>query len=444
MASPFLKPFLPRSLFGRASLILIVPIVALQLIVALVFIQRHYEGVTDQMVRNIAREIAVALQIVETSPGAAIAQARLNNVAVPLGLTFRLDEDGTLAPANRRAAWDLSGRALIETFTALLGPAISVDLLANDKMVDLRILTADGVLAAQIPRARVSASNPHQLLVLMIFASLFLIGIAVVFLRNQIKPILDLADVSEAFGKGRSVPFRPAGAEEVRRAGSAFLSMRARLERQMEQRTLMLSGVSHDLRTPLTRIKLAAAMIEDAAESAAITRDADDMERMLDEFLAFARGDTLEESAAVNPLDLVEDIVARTRRQGAHISLVALDEAPDTATVPMKEGAIRRAVQNLVNNAVRHGTRIRLTLRLLAKTCEFVVEDNGPGIPADKREFVIRPFARLDESRNQDRGGGVGLGLSIVMDVARSHGGTLELDDSADLGGLKATLRLPR
>ncbi len=444
MAALNLKPFLPRSLFGRASLILIVPIVALQLIVALVFIQRHYEGVTDQMVRNIAREIAVALQIVDTSPSAPIAQARLNNVAVPLGLVFAYDENTPLVPRDRRAAFDVSGRALVDTFHSLFGPDIAVDLLTDAKMVDLRIRTPEGVLTALIPRVRVSASNPHQLLVLMILSSLLLIAIAVVFLRNQVRPILQLADAAEAFGKGRSVPFRPTGAEEVRRAGTAFLSMRTRLERQIEQRTLMLTGVSHDLRTPLTRIKLSAALIDEADEAAAITRDADDMERMLDAFLAFARGDQMEERSEVNPVELCEDLIEQTRRSGAHISFSCFDDSPGNPLISIKEMAVRRSLQNLIGNATRHGTRIRLTLRLLAKTCEFVVEDNGPGIPPEQREFVIRPFARLDKARNQDLGGGVGLGLSIVMDVARSHGGTLEMDDSADLGGLRAVLRLPR
>ncbi len=439
-----LKPYLPRSLFGRAILILIVPIVALQMVVAIVFIQRHFEDVTQQMTRSIAREIAVALQVIDTSPSGDIAQLRLNNLSRPLALRLGFDEAGTLEAENSRVFYDLSGRALTAELQTLLGPDISVDLASDSKVVDLRVQTSKGVLHAIIPRVRVTASNPHQLLVLMITAALLLIVIAVLFLRNQVRPIRDLANAAEAFGKGRSEPFRPAGAEEVRRAGNAFLSMRGRLERQIEQRTQMLSGVSHDLRTPLTRMKLTLALVDDQPEIAELTRDVDDMERMLDEFLAFARGDQLEDVVTVDAVEFVDDIVEMTRRSGKQISLSCSIEDPESKELSLRKGAVQRAVQNLINNAAHYGTRVRLSLRLLAKTVEFVVEDNGPGIPKDAREAVMRPFARLDASRNQNKGGGVGLGLSIAQDVARSHGGVLELGDSADLGGLKACLRIPR
>ncbi|MEO1549728.1 MAG: ATP-binding protein [Pseudomonadota bacterium] len=438
------RSYLPRSLFGRAALIVILPILLLQLVVAVVFIQRHFEGVTKQMTRSIAREIAVAMQIIRTSPSADIAQVRLNNLAEPLDFPMFISQGEVEAGRHARLWYDWSGRALTQELTLILGSQISVDLLSSSRLVGLQVQTEKGILRANIPRRRVTASNPHQLLVLMIGTSLLLGLIAILFLRNQVRPILRLADVAEAFGKGRSLPYRPQGAEEVRRAGGAFLAMRNRLERQIEQRTLMLSGVSHDLRTPLTRMKLGLAMLDDAPERAEMVRDVDDMERMLDEFLAFARGDSLEAASQVNVIELADTAVARAKRAGA---LVVFQRDMATGVDPiftLRTGAVSRALDNLVGNATRYGTHVRVSLRLRAVSCYFIVEDDGPGIPAAQREEVMRPFTRLDTARNQDKGGGVGLGLSIAADVARSHGGGLDLGDSADLGGLSATLRLPR
>lgn len=444
MGTEFFKRYLPHSLFGRAVLILIVPLIVLQLVVAIVFVQRHFEGVTRQMTRNIAREIAVAQQVIETSPSAEIAQLRLINLSKPLALTLELDADAPLPGAHQRDWFDLSGKALTGEMEALLGTDISVNLIRNIRMVDVEMLTEKGVLHAIIPRSRVTASNPHQLLVLMTASAAVLAIISFMFLRNQMRPILQLADASEAFGKGRSTPFRPAGAEEVRRAGTAFLSMRSRLERQIEQRTLMLSGVSHDLRTPLTRMKLALALVEEDSDIADMQRDVSDMERMLDEFLAFAKGDQLEDMVSVDPIAMVKDIANQMKRSGRAQKFETEIDGKHNGDMMMRESAVRRAIQNLLNNAAHYGKSVRLGLRLLPKTFEIWVEDDGPGIPPESYELVLRPFARLDASRNLNDGGGVGLGLSIAQDVAQSHGGALELSKSDDMGGLKATFRLPR
>jgi two-component system osmolarity sensor histidine kinase EnvZ len=294
------------------------------------------------------------------------------------------------------------------------------------------------------PRDRLSVSNPHQLLVLMILAAIILTGLAVVFLRNQVRPIRALAEAAEAFGKGRSLPFRPAGAEEVRRAGAAFLSMRSRLERQIEQRTQMLSGVSHDLRTPLTRMKLTLALMDETDETRDLLQDTDQMERMLGEFLAFARGDSLEETVATDPFVLAAGIVEDARRAGTEITLVEVGDSCRDVEVPLRPGAVARALQNLVSNAARHGTRAIVTVRLTKKWVIFVVEDDGPGIPEEDRARALQPFTRLEASRPQTEDASVGLGLSIALDVARSHGGSLELGESPELDGLRATLRLPR
>ncbi len=444
MRLSFLKPHMPRSLYIRAMLILMIPLVVLQAVVAVVFIQRHFDGVTRQMTRNIAREIAVAQQVIDTSPSAQIAQVRLNNLSKPLGITLELDEEALPSESNRRVWYDLSGRALIFEMEALLGIDLSVDLLTDRKMVDARLLTGKGTLRALIPRSRVSASNPHQLLVLTTLVFLTMAGIALVFLRNQMRPITNLATAAEAFGKGRSVPYVIGGAEEVRRAGTAFLAMRGRIERQIEQRTRMLSGVSHDLRTPLTRMKLTLSMIDAGDETRELKRDLDEMEEMLNAFLDFARDDRAEEMTKVNVIDMVTDLAADARRSGLSLDLEVDTETPDTPTSMLREGAVCRAVQNLLTNAQKFGDQAKLTLRLTPKAVFLIVEDDGPGIDAEHRDYVLRPFTQLDEARNQDRGGGVGLGLSIAQDVARGHGGALELGDSDTLGGLKATLRLPR
>ncbi|MEM9779836.1 MAG: ATP-binding protein [Pseudomonadota bacterium] len=444
MARPDPKSYLPRSLLPRAILIVIVPLIALQMVVAFVFVQRHFEGVTRQMTRNIARELAVAQQVIDTSPTTAIAQLRLINLSEPLAIQLGLTPGDAVEAEHLRNWFDLSGRALIAEMEALLGRDLAVDLVTDGRSVDAQLLTEKGVLQAVIPRSRVTASNPHQLLVLMAVAALVLSVIAILFLRNQMKPILELADASDEFGKGRSLPFRPAGADEVRRAGSAFLSMRTRIERAIEQRTLMLSGVSHDLRTPLTRMKLTLALADDLPEAREMERDVTEMEQMLNAFLAFARGDGQEDLADVNLPDMIEDVAAQARRGGIQIDTQIHVDAEVSPTMPLREAAICRALQNLISNAGRYGSRVRLGLRFTARSAFFTIEDDGPGVPEAQHEEMMRPFTRLDKSRNQDKGGGVGLGLAIAQDVARSHGGALEMSRSEDLGGLKCTFRIPR
>lgn len=440
-----LRALLPRSLFGRALVILMVPIVVLQLVVGFVFFQRHYQRVTEQMTRGVALELAYAIARVERAPNSAERRRALGELGAPLRMSLSLREGARLVPGMRRDPLDLSGGVLARTLEDALARPLAIDLASTPRTARVAIQTGAGVLDAAVPRSRLSVSNPHQLLVLMVFVALLLSALAVVFLRNQVRPITALAEAAEAFGKGRSVPFRPAGAEEVRRAGAAFLSMRSRLERQFEQRTQMLSGVSHDLRTPLTRMKLTLALLEDGEEVQDLRQDVDQMIRMLEAFLAFARSETLEDTAPTDPFALAAGIADDARRAGAAVTLTVQDDTDGEAEVHMRPVAVARAVQNLVDNAGRYGTRIRLHVRLLPKTVDFVVEDDGPGISPEARTRALAPFSRLDAARTQDGGGSsVGLGLTIAADVARNHGGILELGDSAELGGLRAVLRLPR
>ena len=439
MIFAWLKRFAPRALYGRAALILLVPVVTIQLVTGIVFIQRHYEDITRQMTGTLASSLRQLIARVDAAPDLAVARTAI------AGLAPALDVSATLPVApqrgDRRTLFDLSGRQVIATLRSRIDGVTSVDLMADAKLVRLTVMTGKGPLLLTVPRARLSASNPHQLLVLMVVTSALMTLIAYLFLKNQLRPIKRLAEAADAFGKGRILPYRPAGATEVRLAGTAFLDMRARIERQIEQRTLMLSGVSHDLRTPLTRLKLGLALLDPDPDVEALARDVLDMEQMIDEFLAFARGDALDDPVDSDPAALVQGIVADSARNGRD---VRLHQVTGAGRAMLRPGAVRRAVENLIGNALRYGHRAEVSLTLGERSVKVTVEDDGPGIPADRRDEALRPFARLDTARNQDRGPGAGLGLSIAHDIARRHGGTLRLVDSERLGGLKAELVLAR
>ena len=435
-----LKSLLPRSLYGRAALILIVPIVVIQMVVSISFIQRHYEGVTRQMTRSILVELQYILAGVDAAPTPAAATLAASALAGALRMEAHLPPL-TPPPLETRIGWiDWSGRAMAQVLQTGLPGLERIDLIADPRRVQLWIRTGERAVEIEFDRSRVSASNPHQLLAVMILASVLMTAVAYVFLRNQVTPITRLAHAAEAFGRGETLPYRPRGAAEVRAAGAAFLAMRARIERQIESRTLMLSGVSHDLRSPLTRMKLGLSFLPEDDDTRALRQDVEDMERLVDSFLAFVRGDSQEETAEADPVAIMAEVAARIRRMGAVVEEVTASASP----VRLRREAVGRALENLASNAARHGTRVRLSVRQTGATTAFVGEDDGPGIPAAQREQAMEPFQRLDSARNPNQGGGVGLGLSIAADVARAHGGSLRLGESEALKGLKAELVLPR
>ena len=431
----WLKQYMPRSLYGRAALILIVPVITLQLGVFLVFIQRHFEGVTFQLGSSIAAEVALIQNMVSTEAGEkAIETARALNI--------------NLAPANlpipdsdRRDFFDLTGIWVIKSLRGPLPELVAIDLTPPGK-ANLYFSTNYETWVASIPRARLSAANPHQLLVWTVAIGAFMTLIAYFYLRNQLRPIKRMAEAAEEFGKGRHSQYAPSGATEVRAAGQAFLEMRARIERHIEQRTLILSGVSHDLRTPLTRLKLGLSMMDDD-DADAMKADVEDMQRLLNEFLEFARRDleSTQEVEGVDPLALVREIVATNQDRGIPISAGSLS---GEGFVQMRPISIQRALGNLIGNAARFGDKITISANLTPRVLILTVEDNGPGIPLDERENALKPFSRLDPARNQNHHTGVGLGLSIAADIARAHGGSLQLGESDNLGGLKAEIVIAR
>jgi two-component system osmolarity sensor histidine kinase EnvZ len=435
--NPFvwIKRFVPRGIYARAALILIVPVLAVQLVVSSVFIQRHYENVTEQMALALTLDLNLILSTY-ADDGPEAGQAMADALDIQIEPARGLTED-------RRLFYDLSGVVMTDIFYASLPDVTGVDLRENWRRAVIAIGAGDGRPAMDlvVARQRLSASNPHQLLVIMASTGILMTALAYLFLRNQLRPIRRLAVAAEDFGKGRTVPYRPAGATEVRSAGRAFLEMRGRIESQIEQRTMMLSGVSHDLRTPLTRMRLGLSMLDQTPEVRDIERDVTEMEGLLDTFLDFARGEALDDPEEADPARLAQTVVEDARRGGGAVRY----EGPEVAEpVNMRPMAIQRALANLVSNALRYGDRAVVSVSLADRALRFSVEDNGPGIPAESRSDAVKPFFRLDSARNQDRGSGVGLGLAIASDIAKRHGGSLHLGESAEMGGLRVELVLPR
>ncbi len=430
--------FWPGGLIGRAALILVVPITGLMLVVASAVVQRHYDRVIAQLVADFARLVRF---IQADLAHAEDPHARLDALALSFNLTeAELVPLGHAPTAEPLPVWELSARLVQKHLAHALPDARALVVTPRAATLALSVDQGERTLVLSVRLDRLTPSNPHQLVVVTLVAALLLTSVSYIFLRNQLRPVRRLAEAAQAFGRGEEAPLAMTGAAEVRAAARAFLEMRERIKAQIESRTLMLSGISHDLRTPLTRMRLALDLLEPGPEVAELARDIAQMEAMIDRYLDFLRDGKAEPESAFDLVALATEQINRPDR-AKKIRLVA-EQAP--ITVHARRMLLARALDNLLANALRYGTKAELRLCASQEALVIEVEDNGPGIPLEQREKAVKPFVRLDAARPGD--GGVGLGLSIVETAAKAHGGRLELAEgqTPGLGGLCARLILPR
>lgn len=435
----WLRRRLPMGLYARSLLIVIIPMVLLQSVVAFVFMERHWQLVTQRLSAAVTSDIAAIVDLIDTFPDDRNIAEIIRIARDQLDLSISVEPAGELPPPRPSPFFEILDQILAEEISDQVRRPFWIDTVGNSKLVEIRIKLDDGrILRVYARRNQAYASNTHIFLVWMVAASLVLLTIAILFLRGQIRPILALAKAAESFGKGQKIDdFAPRGADEIRRAGLAFILMRERIERQIEQRTAMLTGVSHDLRTILTRFKLQLALAGNNADLESLNQDVEDMQNMLEGYLAFARSEAEEDVGQLKLSDLMTRLAAEAELLGK--TLTTLVEGEDDIRV--RPNAFTRLVANLASNAYRYANTVNIDARHSAKWITITVDDDGPGIPERSREDVFKPFFRLDEARNLDSSG-TGLGLAIARDIARSHGGNVTLGDSP-LGGLRATVRVP-
>jgi two-component system, OmpR family, osmolarity sensor histidine kinase EnvZ len=428
---------LPKSLFGRFLLNIVAPMLALVIVVTLAYFDRGWGVLTERMSRSVATEIAMLLQAraqfgdtdaFRSIDAMASEHLRLDNTFLAGNKLERTGHAGFSPLANEL-------EAAMETY---VGRPTYIDTKRRDGLVEISVQLDKGVFRVLVPLSRLRSRKSQVFMVIMLGTSIIFLGIAIVFLRDQVNPIIQLAEAAEGFGKGRDVPeITPSGAEEVRRAADAFNQMRERIVRQIDQRTTMLAGVSHDLRTPLTRLKLQLAMLGNSSAVRNLEEDVAEMEAMVEGFLAFARDQSEEETTAADIGAIITSVADEANRNGGNIVV----KRAETIELPVRTSAFKRCLTNLTDNAQRYAKHTEIRLTKQGEVVEIVIDDDGPGIPDEEREEVFQPFVRLDRSRNFDTGG-TGLGLSIARDVVRSHGGEIDLSTSP-MGGLRVTIHLP-
>lgn len=431
--------YMPKRLYARSLIIVIAPMFLLQSVIAFVFMERHWQTVTLRLSQAVVRDISAIIDLTETYPHDAD-YAKIIRVAQDrMQLKVDLLPPDPLPPPGPKPFFSILDETLSSEITRQINRPFWIDTVGNSNIVEVRIQLENKVLRVFVRRSQAYASNTHIFLMWMVGTSVVLLMIAIPFLRNQIKPILTLAEAAESFGKGRPMPpnFRPRGAEEVRRAGFAFIQMRERIERQIEQRTAMLTGVSHDLRTILTRFKLQLALARSKADIEALNQDVKDMQSMLEGYLAFARGDNAEDTEQFDLQAYFDKLAEEARLRKRKLTTAVSGDGK----VLVRPNAFARLLSNVAGNAFRYAQTVEIRADHGKGSLLVTVDDDGPGIPTEKREIVFKPFVRLDEARNLDASG-TGLGLSIARDIARSHGGDIILDESP-LGGLRAVIRLP-
>ena len=434
-----LKRQLPTTLWGRSLLIIVLPILIMQGAVTWAFFDMHWQTVTSRLSEGLAGEVAWAAESYRDDPSATNLARIADQAERSMQLSVALRPGQTLPEEQRRGPIGVVDRTLEAALVSRLDQPFWFDTTRYPAYVDIQVQQRDGVLRIIAPRERAVATQAHIFVLWLTLATVLLMGVAILFIRNQVRAIERLAEAAEAFGRGEvTTRFKPHGAREVRQAATAFLAMRDRIQRHIDQRTALLASVSHDLRTPLTRLRLELALAPQFKRQSAMKGDLDEMEHMIDEYLAFARGEAGETPQPIDITALLKAAGEDVKRAGAEVEIAT----QPGLTASLRPLAFKRALNNLAGNAASHGEHVRLSARALAAGgVEISVEDDGPGIPDDMYEEAFRPFSRLDESRNQNRKG-VGLGLAIARDVARGHGGDITLERS-DLGGLKALVRLP-
>ena len=439
-----LDKVMPRTLMARVSLTIVVPLILVQLISTYVFYDNHWDNMSRRMAADLAGDASIIqsyLQDFQTPEERAwLAETAKHTMDLDVSFT----EGATLSPARKLIDGPEDPRDIIEEalWQALHRP-FTIDTLRyrTDRLVAIQVQMTAGVLQILVPRSRIFSNSTYVFVIWMVGSSMLLFGVATAYLRGQVRAVRRLAQAADSFGKGREVPDFPAeGAFEVRQAARAFNIMRDRIQRQITQRTDMLAGVSHDLRTPLTRMKLQLEMMPNAApdDVAALREDLGEMERMLESYLAFARGDGTEEATPTDVGELLESIVGRFRREGANVVLHTAELPPRAAMKPI---AFERCLGNLIGNAVRYGKNVAVSATRTPGVLNIHVDDDGPGIAPEKREEAFRAFTRLEPSRNPLTGG-IGLGLTIARDIVRGMGGEIALGESP-AGGLRASLKIP-
>ncbi len=433
-----LKRLIPRTLLSRSLLIIVTPLVLLQVVSTWVFYDRHYDTITKRLTEGLAGDIAVVIEMIHKDESDVQRSQVFRLARRSLALDVTLDKGAFLPGDAKTPGYGVLNDKLNKALSERFGYPFVIDTESLEERVKIDVQLPDGVLRVLVPRKRLFSSTTYIFIMWMVGTSIILFGVAVFFMRKQVTPIQRLAFAAESFGKGRDVQgFKPEGAAEVRQASAAFLQMRSRIKRQVQQRTDMLSGVSHDLRTPLTRMKLQLAMFEPSSDVEDLKSDITEMERMVEGYLAFARGEGTEQPQPTEIMALLRDVVAQTRREGAIIDL----HTEENIVLPLRQEVTKRCFANLLANAQKYGQHVSVRAGQRAQAVEITVDDDGPGIPPERRKDVFKPFFRLDQSRNQETGG-VGLGLTIARDVVHSHGGEMSLG-TAPGGGLRVKIRLP-
>ena len=429
----------PQTLFARALIIIVVPMLLLQALSAWWFYNQRGDNVTNRLALLLVRDLRALIALRADFPDDAHQAWIVERAREDLFMTVRFRK-GIVPPFRSPGYFDIVAREVQGALDADLKRPYFIDnsVGGNQLMVEIQLNDGD-VMQVYVPYLRLTFGSSFAYVLAQVGLGMVLFGLAIWFMRRELVPIEHLGVAADALGKGRDVPdfAFSGGTREVRNAATAFQTMRIRLQRSIQQRTEMLAGVSHDLRTPLTRMKLSLAMLPDSPETKELDDDLGDMQRMIEGYLAFARGEGDEDPIPSDLSDILEDIAAGARRDNADISVSWQGDM----NVELRPIAIKRCITNLVSNALRHGTRAEIRAARGRTSVEIAVDDDGPGIPPDRHEDVFRPFVRLDESRNVDTGGS-GLGLTIARDIARSHGGDVTLGTSP-LGGLRVVVRLP-